>query len=95
MEPVESSRRCKPGYERVIVSAQETWSSTAFLDYYLRTRKYAVTPSNRALLRVVFRSYRGPRPIKVDDLIGFMDRRLGFTDQEPAAIHAAKDAASA
>ena len=62
---VESSRRCKPGYERVIVSEQETWSSTAFLDYYLRTRKYAVTPSNRALLRVVFRRYRGPRPIKV------------------------------
>jgi hypothetical protein len=95
MGPVESSRRCKPGYERVIVSAQETWSSTAFLDYYLRTRKYAVTPSNRALLRVVFRGYRGPRPITVDDLIGFMDRRLGFADSHPAVSQDAKDATSA
>ncbi len=61
-------KRPKPGYEPIHISPDESWTSGRFIDHFLLTHRYAVTPANRELVRVVMRSYPGPRPIMAPDM---------------------------
>ena len=56
-------KRPKPGYEPIQISPDESWTSGRFIDHFLSTNRFAVSPANRELVRVVMRTYRGPRPI--------------------------------
>ena len=61
-------KRPKPGYEPIFVSPTESWTSGRFIDHFLATNRFAVSPANRELVRVVMRSYPGPRPIVAADI---------------------------
>lgn len=37
-----SPRRRKPGYEAIVLSPGETWTSTQFIDFFLQAQGYAV-----------------------------------------------------
>ncbi|MEO5700336.1 MAG: hypothetical protein ABIS17_04430 [Casimicrobiaceae bacterium] len=65
-------KRPKPGYEPILVGSGETWTSGRFIDQFLATYRYAVTPANRELVRVALRRYPGPRPIVANDLTHFL-----------------------
>ncbi len=67
-----NQRRRKPGYEPVFVTDTESWTSGRFIDHFLVSNRYAVTPANRELVRVVMRSYPGPRPIRAADLTVYL-----------------------
>ncbi|MEP7209005.1 MAG: hypothetical protein ABI920_18885 [Casimicrobiaceae bacterium] len=65
-------KRPKPGYEPILVGPGETWTSGRFIDRFLATCRYAVTPANRELVRVALRRYPGPRPIVAHDLTRYL-----------------------
>ncbi len=69
-------KRPKPGYEPVFVSPTESWTSGRFIDHFLLAHRYAVTPANRELVRVVMRSYPGTRPIVARDLTAYLLRHF-------------------
>ena len=72
---MEKPKKRKPGYEPIVVSEDETWTTTEFIDFYLHSRGYAVTAANRELVRVMVRHYPGPRPIRAEDLTTFLRTR--------------------
>lgn len=72
-------RRRKPGYEPVFVTESESWTSGRFIDQFLVSNRFAVTPANRELVRVVMRAYPGPRPIRADDLTVYLLRHFTRT----------------
>ena len=76
METATKQRRRKPGYEPVFVSDTEAWTSGRFIDHFLVSNRYAVTPANRELVRVVMRAYPGPRPIVAGDLTLYLLRHF-------------------
>ncbi len=76
MQTVEKQRRRKPGYEPVYVTDTESWTSGRFIDHFLFSNRYAVTPANRELVRVVMRAYPGPRPIRAGDLTVYLLRHF-------------------
>lgn len=69
-------KRPKPGYEPVQISPGEFWTSGRFIDHFLLSHRYAVTPANRELVRVVMRSYPGPRPIVAADVSLYLLRHF-------------------
>ncbi|HZQ59909.1 MAG TPA: hypothetical protein VFC24_01090 [Casimicrobiaceae bacterium] len=69
-------KRPKPGYEPVFVSPTESWTSSRFIDHFLATHRFAVSPANRELVRVVMRSYPGPRPIMAEDIALYLLRHF-------------------
>ena len=69
-------KRPKPGYEPIYVSPTESWTSGRFIDHFLLTHRYAVSPANRELVRVVMRSYPGPRPIMAEDISTYLLRHF-------------------
>lgn len=69
-------KRPKPGYEPILVSPNESWTSSRFIDHFLATNRFAVSPANRELVRVVMRSYPGPRPIVADDISLYLLRHF-------------------
>lgn len=76
METTFKSKRPKPGYEPIYVSDNECWTSGRFIDHFLLTHRYAVSPANRELVRVVMRSYPGPRPIVASDISVYLLRHF-------------------
>src|SRR5690349_19267608 len=68
MEPSITTKRRKPGYEPIFISASESWTSGRFIDHFLIANSYAVSPANRELVRVAMRNYPGPRPIMASDM---------------------------
>lgn len=66
------TKRPKPGYEPVLVSPTESWTSGRYIDQFLLSYRYAGTPANRELVRVVMRSYPGTRPIVARDLTAYL-----------------------
>ncbi len=79
METIAKQRRRKPGYEPVLVSDTESWTSGRFIDHFLVSNRFAVTPANRELVRVVMRAYPGPRPILAPDLTVYLLRHFTRT----------------
>lgn len=73
---IKQQRRRKPGYEPVFVSENESWTSGRFIDHFLVSHRFAVTPANRELVRVVMRAYPGPRPILAEDLTVYLLRHF-------------------
>lgn len=69
-------KRVKPGYEPIYVSANESWTSGRFIDHFLAVNRFAVSPANRELVRVVMRAYPGPRPIVASDMSVFLLRHF-------------------
>jgi len=69
-------KRPKPGYEPIYVSPTESWTSGRFIDHFLNTNRFAVSPANRELVRVVMRSYSGPRPIMAADMSLYLLRHF-------------------
>jgi hypothetical protein len=70
--PATPHKRRKPGYEPIFISPTESWTSGRFIDHFLAANHYAVTPSNRELVRVVMRRYPGPRPIQAADMLRYL-----------------------
>ena len=69
MEPtVSRPKRPKPGYEPIFITPTESWTSGRYIDHFLATNRFAVSPANRELVRVVMRTYPGPRPIVASDM---------------------------
>ena len=69
-------KRPKPGYEPIYISAHESWTSGRFIDHFLAANRFAVSPANRELVRVVMRSYPGPRPIMAHEMSVFLLRHF-------------------
>lgn len=69
-------KRPKPGYEPIYVSPTESWTSGRFIDHFLATNRFAVSPANRELVRVVMRSYPGPRPIVAAEMSLYLLRHF-------------------
>lgn len=69
-------KRIKPGYEPIFVSADESWTSGRFIDHFLAANRFVVSPANRELVRVVMRSYPGPRPIVAADISLYLLRHF-------------------
>ena len=74
--PATRAKRPKPGYEPIQISPSESWTSGRFIDHFLASHRYAVTPANRELVRVVMRSYPGPRPIMATDISTYLLRHF-------------------
>ena len=79
-QTINRPKRPKPGYEPIYVSATESWTSGRFIDHFLVTHRYAVSPANRELVRVVMRSYPGPRPIVASDMSTYLLRHFNRSD---------------
>lgn len=70
-------KRIKPGYEPIHVSTTESWTSGRFIDHFLSANRFAVSPANRELVRVVMRAYPGPRPIMAADMSMYLLQHFG------------------
>lgn len=69
-------KRPKPGYEPIEISPGESWTSGRFIDHFLSTNRFAVSPANRELVRVVMRTYPGARPIVAADISAYLLRHF-------------------
>jgi hypothetical protein len=74
--PLCRPKRPKPGYEPIFVTPTESWTSGRFIDHFLISNHFAVSPANRELVRVVMRSYPGPRPIMAPDIAVYLLRHF-------------------
>ncbi|MDQ6619825.1 MAG: hypothetical protein M3Z31_09035 [Pseudomonadota bacterium] len=80
-QPLVRPKRPKPGYEPIYVSDTESWTSGRFIDHFLANNRFATSPANRELVRVVMRTYPGPRPIIAADISVYL---LHHFNRQPA-----------
>lgn len=71
-----AKRGAKRGYERIVISGGATCSTGEFIDRFLQSKGFALTPSNRELVRVMIRKYPGRRPIGAPELAEYLSRLL-------------------
>lgn len=73
------NKHYKGHLDRIYVSREEEWEVGYFVDKYLKDNNAETTQSNRDIIMSHIANYEGDAPIKRQDLIDYLDKKVTFT----------------
>lgn len=77
--PHADNKHYKGHLDRIYVSREEEWEVGYFVDKYLKDNNAKTTESNRDKIMSHIANYEGNAPIKRQDLIDYLDKKVTFT----------------